>query len=81
MVSPIPQVVPVPDTPAAKFEDFDLDQVFAKARPHAADLNSKNFVVEFGPERAHIAFDLDSEDIEKLLNGRRDVENYPIRWM
>ncbi|KAI3331794.1 hypothetical protein HD806DRAFT_478301 [Xylariaceae sp. AK1471] len=76
---PVPPVVQA--NPATKFEDFDLDEVFQKATPHAAKLTSMNFVVEFGPERARIAFDLDTEDIEKLVEEKRDTKNYPIRWI
>ncbi|KAI0542912.1 hypothetical protein GGR58DRAFT_450011 [Xylaria digitata] len=65
----------------AKFEDFDLDVVFQKAKPHTENLNSQNFVVEFGPERARIAFDLGSDDIKLLLESERDVKDYPIRWI
>lgn len=78
-VSPVSSMVPA--NPTTKFEDFDLDEVFQKATPHTANLNSKNFVVEFGPERARIAFDLDAAGIEKVLEGERDTKDYPIRWM
>jgi hypothetical protein len=71
----------VPQTAPSKFEDFDLDEVFQKATPHAAKLTSKNFVVEFGPQRARIAFDLDTADLEELLEGARNTRDYPIRWM
>lgn len=70
-----------PGSPTAKFDDFDRDEVFKKAVPHAENPNSQNFVVEFGPERARIAFDLDSADIEAVLKTERDVKDYPIRWM
>ncbi|KAI0508545.1 hypothetical protein F5B22DRAFT_659147 [Xylaria bambusicola] len=69
------------DSLAACFEDFDLEEVFLKATPHAESLTSQNFVVEFGPEHARIAFDLGSQNIERLLNSERDVKNYPIRWI
>lgn len=79
MTSPDPPEAP--GNPTAKFEDFDLDEVFQKAVPHAGNSNSQNFVVEFGPEKARIAFDLDSADIEALLKTERDIQGYPIRWM
>ncbi|KAI0966928.1 hypothetical protein F4678DRAFT_447735 [Xylaria arbuscula] len=69
-----------PDRLNAIFEDFDLERVFEKATPHAQDLASQNFVVEFGPERARIAFDLGDGDVQLLLESPRD-ENYPIRWI
>ncbi|KAI0109554.1 hypothetical protein GGR51DRAFT_511934 [Nemania sp. FL0031] len=67
--------------PTAKFEDFDDPDVFQKAIPHTENLRSQNFVVEFGPESARIAFDLDASDIEALLKSERDVKKYPIRWI
>ncbi|KAI0421015.1 hypothetical protein F5X98DRAFT_289200 [Xylaria grammica] len=70
-----------PDSLTAKFEDFDLDEVFQKAKPHTENLRSQNFIVEFGPDRARIAFDLDSDDIKDLLRSKRDVKDYPIRWI
>ncbi|KAI1754988.1 hypothetical protein F4782DRAFT_527718 [Xylaria castorea] len=79
MASPDPPAAPY--SPMVKFEDFDLKEIFQKARPHAINLTSQNFVVEFGPERARIAFDLDAVDIEELLKGPRDVNEYPIRWI
>ncbi|KAI0489518.1 hypothetical protein F4859DRAFT_154353 [Xylaria cf. heliscus] len=79
MASPDPPAAS--DRPTAKFEDFDLDEVFRKATPHAINLSSQNFVVEFGPQRARIAFDLDAVDIEELLGAKRDVNEYPIRWI
>ncbi|KAI1351180.1 hypothetical protein F5Y01DRAFT_283638 [Xylaria sp. FL0043] len=69
-----------PESPTDIFEDFDLDEVFQKATPHAENLNSKNFIVEFGPDRARIAFDVESGNIERLLASEKD-ENYPIRWI
>ncbi|KAH8157962.1 hypothetical protein CIB48_g10284 [Xylaria polymorpha] len=65
----------------AKFEDFDLEDVFQKATPHAVNPTSQNFVVEFGPEKARIAFDIDAVDIEELLKGNKDANVYPIRWI
>ncbi|KAI0443131.1 hypothetical protein F4803DRAFT_516336 [Xylaria telfairii] len=79
MASPDPPAAP--DSPIDKFEDFDLEDVFQKATPHTVNLTSQNFVVEFGPERARIAFDLDAVDIEELLKGSRDTNVYPIRWI
>ncbi|KAJ8125665.1 hypothetical protein O1611_g7974 [Lasiodiplodia mahajangana] len=77
----------VPDPPvtsdslSAKFEDFDDPEVFQKAVPHTENRHSQNFVVEFGPESARIAFDLDASGIEALLKSERDVKKYPIRWI
>ncbi|KAJ8108068.1 hypothetical protein ONZ43_g6540 [Nemania bipapillata] len=79
MSSPDPPVAP--GSPTAKFQDFDHIEVFQKAVPHAENIDSQNFVVEFGPERARIGFDLGASDIESLLKSERDVQNYPIRWI
>ncbi|KAI0197761.1 hypothetical protein F4808DRAFT_438058 [Astrocystis sublimbata] len=79
MASPDPPAAP--GSPIAKFEDFDLEAVFRKATPHATNHDSKNFVVEFGPERARIAFDLDAASVEQLLKSPRDTNTYPIRWV
>ncbi|KAI1365061.1 hypothetical protein F5Y08DRAFT_194530 [Xylaria arbuscula] len=74
------QTPTAPSSLAACFEDFDLEDVFRKATPHAESLESMNFVVEFGPEHARIAFDLNSRNMERLLKSERDP-NYPIRWI
>ncbi|KAI0548560.1 hypothetical protein F4679DRAFT_550050 [Xylaria curta] len=79
IASPDPPAAPA--NPMAKFEDFDLEEVFQKATPHANNLLSQNFVVEFGPERARIAFDLDGVDFEELLKNPRDTNHFPIRWI
>ncbi|KAI1410767.1 hypothetical protein F5Y13DRAFT_166759 [Hypoxylon sp. FL1857] len=65
---------------AIPFEDFDLDEVFKKAELYVTNRESKNFVVEFGYERARIAFDLGPEDVKELL-GQNPEEDYPIRWI
>ncbi|OTA52831.1 hypothetical protein K449DRAFT_390679 [Hypoxylon sp. EC38] len=67
---------------AIPFEDFDLEEVFKKAEFHVIDQASKNFVVEFGYERARIAFDLGIDDMKELLDQNPDEkELYPIRWI
>ncbi|KAI1130468.1 hypothetical protein F5Y10DRAFT_119492 [Nemania abortiva] len=71
---------PAPGNPATKFQDFDREDVFHKAVPHTENLDSQNFVVEFGPERARIAFNLGASDIGALLKSEKD-KNYPIRWI
>ncbi|CAJ2513303.1 Uu.00g014220.m01.CDS01 [Anthostomella pinea] len=63
------------------FEDFDDETVFQKAAPHAADQDSKNFVVEFGPEHARVAFNLGADDFHTLLQDERHIARYPIRWI
>ncbi|KAI0165538.1 hypothetical protein GGR57DRAFT_125474 [Xylariaceae sp. FL1272] len=74
------QAPAIPPTALEKFQDFDLKEVFDEATPHAVNFESRNFVVEFGPERARIAFNLDAEDIKKLIGSERDA-TYPVRWI
>ncbi|KAI1387074.1 uncharacterized protein F4822DRAFT_412020 [Hypoxylon trugodes] len=67
---------------AAAFKDFDLDDVFKEAEQRVVDKLSKNFVVEFGYDRARIAFDLGNEEIKELLERDPDPQkDYPIRWI
>ncbi|KAI8957465.1 hypothetical protein F5Y11DRAFT_339650 [Daldinia sp. FL1419] len=72
-----------PESPGSVFHDFDLEQVFKNAEEHVRDPSSKNFVVEFGSERARIAFDFDIDDAKKLLLDQDPDEKreYPIRWI
>lgn len=72
-----------PESPGSVFHDFDLEHVFKKAEQHVRNEESKNFVVEFGSERARIAFDFDIDDARKLLLDQDPDEKkeYPIRWM
>ncbi|KAI1807669.1 hypothetical protein F4811DRAFT_505539 [Daldinia bambusicola] len=72
-----------PDSPGSVFYDFDLEEVFKLAEQHVRDEESKNFVVEYGFERARIAFDFDKHDAKKLLLDQDPDEkkDYPIRWI
>ncbi|KAF3059268.1 hypothetical protein GL218_05087 [Daldinia childiae] len=72
-----------PESPGSVFHDFDLEHVFKKAEQHVRSEESKNFVVEFGSERARIAFDFDIDDARKLLLDQDPDEKkeYPIRWI
>ncbi|KAI1650530.1 uncharacterized protein F4817DRAFT_263654 [Daldinia loculata] len=72
-----------PESPGSVFHDFDLEHVFKKAEQHVRNEESKNFVVEFGSERARIAFDFDIDDARKLLLDQDPDEKkeYPIRWI
>jgi len=63
------------------FLDLDDKEAFDHAEEFATDEKCKNFVVEFGPYHARIAYDLDSSRIEELLSAKRDEARYPIRWM
>ncbi|KAI1265645.1 hypothetical protein F5Y18DRAFT_42029 [Xylariaceae sp. FL1019] len=74
------QAPEIPLDVVKKFRDFDLKETFDKAASHAASIESRNFVVEFGPERARIAFNLDVKDFMKLVESARDA-TYPVRWI
>ncbi|KAI1322002.1 hypothetical protein F5Y16DRAFT_416459 [Xylariaceae sp. FL0255] len=78
---PPPKAAPLTDETLALFEDFDLKEVFDKAKPHAESFTSLNFVVEFGPERARIAFDLDEAHFRNLISSKQNEQDYPIRWI
>lgn len=62
------------------FRDLDDELVFDEAQHLATAIACKNFVVEFGADRARIAYDLNRDQFEALLTYPRD-EQYPIRWM
>lgn len=73
---------PSPETLADAFQDFDLEDVFRRAEEHVGNQDSKNFVVEFGLEKARIALDLSFGKVSELLNQDPDHQReYPIRWM
>lgn len=63
-----------------KFEDFDLEEVYDKVEGVAVDPRAQNFVVQFGPHKAKIAFDLEPDDFKDLLAWSEDDE-CPVRWM
>lgn len=62
------------------FADYDDDKVFAKSEKRALDEETRNFVVEFGKDKAEIAFDLGDIEINSLLDSPR-VPGLPVRWM
>jgi len=62
------------------FKDFDDEGVYNQSRALALNNATRNFVVEFGKEQAHIAFDLDVKDVQALLSTVHDPEK-PVRWM
>jgi hypothetical protein len=66
-----------------EFEDFDLADVYSQARTRALDPHARNFVVEFGLDKANIAFNL-SHDIfkQRILEGKpAKPKGTPVRWM
>ncbi|KAI1770904.1 hypothetical protein F4818DRAFT_431439 [Hypoxylon cercidicola] len=68
-----------PSSAFVDFQDFDLEEVFKRAEAHVESEDSKNFVVEFGFERAQIAFDLGINEFRELFD--QDQDDYPIRWI
>lgn len=71
------------DPPAAgpNFEDFDDPQVFEATRELAFAETCRNFVLEFGAEKAVIARDLEKEQFQHLLLQPERNPQHPIRWM
>ncbi|KAG9245642.1 hypothetical protein BJ878DRAFT_418765 [Calycina marina] len=64
----------------AQFEDFDDQEVYNKSQLLALTDATRNFVIEFGKEEAHIAFNLDDGDVKALLEKVPEVEK-PVRWI
>jgi hypothetical protein len=64
-----------------QFSDFDDPVVFEETRINAAAETCKNFVMEFGPQRARIARDLEKEEFAYLFNNDQRAADHPIRWM
>ena len=62
------------------FADFDHQTVYDQSQLRALDELTRNFVIEFGKEKAHIAFDLGVADVESLLKTERQ-DSTPVRWM
>ena len=62
------------------FADFDDQTIYGESQLRAQDELTRNFVIEFGKDKAHIAFDLGAGDIESLLKAVRG-DNTPVRWM
>jgi hypothetical protein len=62
------------------FADFDDENVYRQSQSRALNELTLNFVIEFGKDDAHIAFDLGTGDVQKLLDSERN-EKTPVRWM
>ncbi|KAH8663112.1 hypothetical protein BGZ60DRAFT_412784 [Tricladium varicosporioides] len=63
-----------------QFADFDEEEVYQNAKAFTLDLSTQNFIVEFGQDKAQIAFNVEKNGFEKLLKSQRTAE-YPIRWI
>jgi hypothetical protein len=64
------------------FKDYDDSDVFSEAQSNAVNPKTLNFVVEFGPKSARIAWDVDHTGFKKLLRpGDEQRRETPVRWM
>jgi len=71
-----------PDALAAKFRDFDSEEVHNFIRDHGEDDKAQNFVVRFGAEKAFVATNLNALDFKTLLFPKTAPDTKtPIRWM
>lgn len=69
-------------SPSGKFRDYDDEIVYRDSQSLALDPSVLNFIVDFGKDSAHIAFDSSPEDVKKLLiDTPRNTVERPIRWM
>jgi hypothetical protein len=74
-----------------RFENFDEQFVYDASVARALDAKTLNFVVEFSKSEARIAFDLDSEGMNNIIdrNPKRKsshdadsiADRFPVRWM
>jgi hypothetical protein len=74
-----------------RFEDFDEQFVYDASVARALDGKTHNFVVEFSKSEARIAFDLDSEGMNNLIDREPKrksspdqqsiADRFPVRWM
>lgn len=62
------------------FSDFDNADVCSESLERNLRDSTRNFVVEFGAEKARIAFDVSTEGVSSLLKTARSPE-FPVRWM
>lgn len=67
-------------TDGTHFEDFDDKNVYDRSRQHALNPTTRNFVVEFGKDKARISFNLGVQDVEGLIKSPVEAET-PVRWM
>jgi len=62
------------------FKDFDDKDVYNESQALALNNATRNFIVEFGKEQAHIKFNIDADDVQALLSTDHEPEK-PVRWM
>lgn len=63
-----------------KFKNFDDPQNYKELKEKAVQEGTKNFVVQFGANKAQIAIDLNEKELEQFLDGKKNKE-MPIRWI
>lgn len=64
----------------AVFEDLDDKAIYDQSLARVLDQSTRNFVVDFGLNEAKIAFDVDAEEVGRLLKAGLPKER-PVRWM
>jgi hypothetical protein len=67
-------------TAADKFSNFDEPDVYSESLERNLRDAARNFIVEFGPDEARIAFNVSTEGVSKLLVEKRSLK-LPVRWM
>lgn len=67
----------------SRFHDFDNPDTYEKYMDQATGVNTANFAVRFGVEKAEIAFDLEAQDLGALLQVQADNKDDTIActWM
>ncbi|ESZ91647.1 hypothetical protein SBOR_7978 [Sclerotinia borealis F-4128] len=66
------------------FADFDNQVTYEASLERARNEDTRNFVVEFGKLEASIAFDLNADQVEELLDEpstEAERERPPVRWI
>lgn len=63
-----------------RLEDFDDESIFKQSQSLALTDSTLNFAVEFGKDKAGIAFDLTEQEVRSLITADITAET-PVRWM
>lgn len=63
-----------------EFSNFDNADVCNESLERNLHDSTRNFVVEFGADKARIAFNVSTEGVSSLLDTKRSPE-LPVRWM
>jgi len=62
------------------FTNYDDEKIHEESTTRALNASTENFVVEFGPDEAQIAFDLGDAELGEILRSPQPQER-PVRWM